>query len=354
MKILYGVQGTGNGHIARARAMANALKAKNVDVDFLFSGREGDKYFSMEAFGDYQTRHGLTFFSEQGQVKYGKTFLKNNLWRFRREITELDLSRYDLVLNDFEPVSAWAAKRQKVPCIGISHQNAFRYDVPKKGGNWIEHSVIQHFAPTEHYIGLHWYHFEQPILPPIVHTLAEHEKRTSTDSGSEFSLVYLPFEDLDDVTDLLVKFISHQFVCYHPQIIEQRTVENIVFKPLSHDNFQVDLHACSGVIANGGFELPSEAMTLGKKLLLKPLDGQFEQQSNVATLEALGLAQTMSFLDPAGLRTWLGEKQAEMVSYPDVASAIVEWILAENWHCQEALRRQLWDKVDFPSYASIT
>lgn len=67
MKILYGVQGTGNGHIARARAMANALKAKNVDVDFLFSGREGDKYFSMEAFGDYQTRHGLTFSVNRGR-----------------------------------------------------------------------------------------------------------------------------------------------------------------------------------------------------------------------------------------------------------------------------------------------
>lgn len=354
MKILYGVQGTGNGHIARARAMANALKAKNVDVDFLFSGREGDKYFSMEAFGDYQTRHGLTFFSEQGQVKYGKTFLKNSLWRLGREISELDLSHYDLVLNDFEPVSAWAAKKQKVPCIGISHQNAFRFDVPKKGENWIERSVIQHFAPTEHSIGLHWYHFEQPILPPIVYTPSNREKASCAEGSANFSLVYLPFEDLDDVTDLLIKFISHQFICYHPDVIEQRIVENIVFKPLSHDGFQIDLQGCSGVIANGGFELPSEAMTLGKKLLLKPLAGQFEQQSNVATLEALGLAQMMSFLDPAALRSWLGEKQAEMVTYPDVASAIVEWILAKDWHCHEQLRRQLWEKVDFPSYASIT
>jgi hypothetical protein len=108
------------------------------------------------------------------------------------------------------------------------------------------------------------------------------------------------------------------------------------------------------VVANGGFELPSEALTLGKKLLLKPLDGQFEQQSNVATLEAFGLAQTMSFLDPAILRSWLNEKQAEVVSYPDVASALVEWVLAGNWANQDDLRKQLWEKVDFPSYASLT
>jgi len=34
MKILYGVQGTGNGHISRARVMSKALKQQNIDVDF--------------------------------------------------------------------------------------------------------------------------------------------------------------------------------------------------------------------------------------------------------------------------------------------------------------------------------
>lgn len=48
MKILYGVQGTGNGHIARARAMANAFAAQHCQVDFLFSGRDPKRYFSME------------------------------------------------------------------------------------------------------------------------------------------------------------------------------------------------------------------------------------------------------------------------------------------------------------------
>ncbi|CAK2634102.1 MJ1255/VC2487 family glycosyltransferase [Vibrio crassostreae] len=356
MKILYGVQGTGNGHIARARAMAVAFRQQIIDVDFLFSGRDESKYFSMEAFGNYQTRSGLTFYSEQGQVKYGKTFVKNNIWRFLREINQIDLTPYDLVINDFEPVTAWAAKRQGVPCIGISHQNAFRYDVPKEGGNWIEHSVIQHFAPTAHSIGLHWYHFEQPILPPIVHTpiapTLVGEQQTKT--AQNFTLVYLPFEDLESISELLMKFISHNFVCYHPDVIEHSRFENIEFKPLSHAGFQFDLNQCSGVVANGGFELPSEALTLGKKLLLKPLEGQFEQQSNVATLEALGLAQTMTFLDAAILRAWLSEKQAEVVTYPDVASALVEWVLAGNWSNQDDLRKQLWDKVDFPSYASFT
>ena len=53
MKLLYGVQGTGNGHIARARIMAAALaKRSDVEVDFVFTGREPDKYFDMDVFGD--------------------------------------------------------------------------------------------------------------------------------------------------------------------------------------------------------------------------------------------------------------------------------------------------------------
>ncbi|WED22162.1 glycosyltransferase [Vibrio sp. JC009] len=348
MKILYGVQGTGNGHTARARAMAYALKERNVDVDFLFSGREKSRYFSMEAFGDYQTRRGVTFATEKGKINYVKTGLNANVLNMYKEIRELDLSEYDLVINDFEPVSAWAAKLQKVPCIGISHQNAFLYDVPKKGNGLIDNLIIRHFAPTNIQIGLHWYHFGQPILPPIVHTNAGHAV-----SKESFALVYLPFESVEEITNLLLRFSSQKFTCYHPEVIEEEVIENIHLKPLSHTNFQVDLHRCQGVIANGGFELPSESLTLGKKLLLKPLAGQFEQESNVATLETLGLAQSMDSLDPMAVRTWLDEQEAESVSYPDVASHIADWLLSGDWNAKDKLMSALWDKVDFPGYAAI-
>ena len=49
MRLLYGVQGTGNGHIARARIMAAALAQRDdINVDFVFTGRPPEKYFDME------------------------------------------------------------------------------------------------------------------------------------------------------------------------------------------------------------------------------------------------------------------------------------------------------------------
>ncbi|MCG3758493.1 glycosyltransferase [Vibrio cincinnatiensis] len=347
MRILYGVQGTGNGHITRARAMSQAFSQRNIPVDFLFSGREKTDYFSMECFGDFHVRRGLSFVTERGEVHYLKTVMQTNLWAFFQEVRGLDLTGYDLVINDFEPVSAWAARHQGVPCISLSHQNAFRYSVPLKGATWLDKTILQYFAPADYHLALHWYHFNQSILPPIVQT------QSSSVGNERFILVYLPFEEIRQVCDLLTRFSHHQFVFYHPQVAKEQMVENIELKPLCHRSFQHHLHRCSGVIANGGFELPSEALSLGKKLLLKPLFGQFEQQSNVATLELLGLASSMDFLDASAISRWLNEYYAERVNYPDVASAVADWVIKGEWNDHSELCNLLWQQVDFPSYAVI-
>lgn len=348
MKILYGVQGTGNGHIARARAMAKALKRTDgIEVDFVFSGREKQKYFSMDVFDDYRTFSGLTFNSSKGKVDYIKTATSNNLVELFQDISAVNVKEYDLVLNDFEPVTAWAARKQDVPCIGISHQNAFRYHVPKKGFGLMDKTIIHHFAPADFHLGLHWYHFDQPILPPIVHIDAPMEV-----SEQDFILVYLPFEDLKQVSELLQRFGEYQFRCYHPDVRNADDYQNIQFRPLSVGEFQRDLFACQGVIANGGFELPSEALSLGKKLLLKPLEGQFEQQSNVATIDYLGLGKAMLELEPSIVRSWLEEDKPDPISYPDVASAISQWVVEGEWDQQQKLSDALWKQVDFPSHCT--
>lgn len=348
MRILYGVQGTGNGHIGRARAMANALQAQKVTVDFLFSGRAASQYFSMDAFGQYQTRNGLTFITQRGKVNYWQTLINARPLTCWREITDLRLNSYDLVLNDFEPVSAWAARRQKVTCIGISHQSAFRYAVPKHSSSWFDARIMRHFAPADFHLGLHWYHFEQPVLPPIVNILPQ-LNQTTEEKQVTYTLVYLPFEVLTETVSLLHQMPQQHFVYYHPQVKQQYTSHNVTCKPLSHRTFQADLKQCNGVITNGGFELPSEALVLGKNLLLKPLQGQFEQQSNAATLVQLGLAQTLNKLNVSSIQQWLQLPAAKPVYYPDVASALAKWIVDGKWHQTEPLT-QLWQQVRFPEY----
>ena len=75
MKILYGVQATGQGHISRARAMASALQQHDVEVTWLFSGRSAERLFDMEPFGDFEHRRGLTFATRAGNIRYLETCL---------------------------------------------------------------------------------------------------------------------------------------------------------------------------------------------------------------------------------------------------------------------------------------
>jgi len=110
-KIFYGVQGTGNGHITRARVMAKELYAAGFEVQFLFYGRPAEQYFDMDIFNGYRLCQGLTFDTRNGQVSYLGTAMKAGPLRFMLDVREIDLSGFDLVITDFEPVTAWAARR---------------------------------------------------------------------------------------------------------------------------------------------------------------------------------------------------------------------------------------------------
>ncbi|OOE57770.1 glycosyltransferase [Salinivibrio sp. ML323] len=346
MKLLYGVQGTGNGHISRARAMARALAGYDVDVDFVFSGRPAERYFDMAPFGDYRTFTGMSFVSRDGKIDMLATARHNHLAQLRRDIRQLDVSGYDKVISDFEPISAWAARRQGVPSVAISHQAAFSHAVPKHGETLINRMIMRYFAPTDYAIGLHWYHFNQPILPPIIDTTPV-DKAVTPPAAERAVLVYLPFESLSAVSELLLRF-SQPFICFHPEVNAPYQRENLTLMPLGKESFHTALNQCQGVIANGGFELPSEALSLGKKLLLKPLSGQFEQLSNVATLSQLGLAHSMDSLDASAVREWLQAPKVGAIGYPDVAQALAEWLVKGELSQTRSLFHHLWAQVDYP------
>ena len=125
MKILYGIQGTGNGHLTRSRVMAEKLANAGIEVTFLISGRAKKDLFATERFGEFIVRRGLTFKAAGGKIRYLDSLLTNNFFAFLYDVVMLDVSDYDLIISDYEPVTAWAAKLHKKPCIGIAHQYAF-------------------------------------------------------------------------------------------------------------------------------------------------------------------------------------------------------------------------------------
>lgn len=340
MKILYGVQGTGNGHTTRARIMAKALANAGAQVDWVFSGRERDKFFDMEAFGNFQSYRGLTFATQSGKVLFLKTALNSNLTQLYRDTRDVNVEGYDFIINDFEPVSAWAAKRAGKNVIGISHQNAFFYNIPKADSNIFTNWFMHNFAPVTMPIGLHWHHFNQPILPPMVEQ-ANHLNY----STPKHYLVYLPFAGVDDIVPQLREFPEYDFFVYQP-VPAAYDEGHIHVRPFSREGFQADLHRCEGVICSAGFELPSEAIHLGKKILVQPVAGQMEQKSNALALEKLGYGQVAKHFDVETLGKWLPLKAPTKArDYPDVAKALVNWLLQGGGEDIRMLQQQLWQET---------
>ena len=339
MRVLYGVQATGNGHITRARVMAPALRAAGIEVDFLFSGRAPDKLFNMEPFGEYQCRRGMSFVFKQGRVCKWGTLRSNSLVELMADIRALDLCEYDLVISDFEPITAWAAKRQRKVCVGLSHQYALRYPLPGPRIRTVMGLLTRLFAPASHAVGLHWHHFNAPILPPLI----EPPMFTGSDDATHY-LVYLPFESRQQVQQWLQPLSDCRFYVYS-DVHELRAEGNIVWCPFSRSAFLRDLARCSGVIANCGFGLGSEVLQMGKRLLVKPLAGQPEQRSNAAVLQALGLATIFEDLSVTQFRRWCQVEPPAAIIYPDVASALARWIRTGCQESQQSLADRLWCEV---------
>ena len=339
MRIFYGVQATGNGHITRARAIAPKLKQAGAEVTFLFTGRPWEQLFEMDVFGDYQWRAGLTFETNKGQIQYVKTALRNNPLGFIRDIKTLDLSGYDLVVTDFEPVTAWAARLQGIKTVGIGHQYAFGYDIPKAGADFMGNQILKWFAPATVGLGVHWHHFHHPILPPIIETELE---QVAIEANK--IIVYLPFEDVNEVVHLLTRFRHYQFFIYSATLPDERheKPDHIHVKQLSRKGFQADFANAAGVICNSGFELTSESLHLGKKVLVKPLHGQMEQLSNAMALEVLQLGEVMQTLDAATIETWLEESRAIQVRYPDVAKAVADWLIRGDFQVDKSWVDGIW------------
>ena len=341
MRILYGVQATGNGHITRARTMANQLQYSKLHVDYLFSGRAPDKLFNMEPFGNYRCFRGLTFITRKGKLCYLDTWLNNHLPEFVRDVYRLDLSEYDLVLTDFEPITAWAAKIRKKPSIAIGHQYAFLQNVPKVGNNLVTQFIMKVFAPANICLGVHWHQFDNTILPPLIEP-----PQYKASLEPKKILVYLPFDDTAEVIQWLENFPQFTFHIYC-EYTQPKTQGHLILHPYSREKFQIDLASCDGVISNAGFGLASEALQYGKKLLVKPLLGQMEQLSNAQALLQLNLGDVIHDYDDAKLTQWLGKPNHKPVVYPNVAKAIVNWL--EHHHLEQPaqLAKDLWKQVEY-------
>lgn len=314
MKILFAVQGTGNGHISRAMTLLPEL-CNYGKVDLLISGRHNGLTPSYPIRYKYE---GLGFsLGKHGGIDLARTFTEAKISRLIKEFESVPVEKYDLVINDFEPLTAWASKVRQVPCIGLSHQSALLLPgVPLPNeNNLIGNLVLKHYAPTTEAISFHFNRWHPDIFTPVIRNDLRSVK--ITDNGH--LTVYLPaYGD-----QLLIEFFSQlkgvKIEIFTRGTHKQQLSPMLSLHPVDQLSFGKSMASCSGIICGAGFETPAEALFLRKKLMVIPMKNQFEQQCNAAALQQMGV-RALPKLDIELLPevvSWIQYAEPVEVNYPD-------------------------------------
>ena len=327
MKILYAIQGTGNGHLSRARDIIPILARKG-ELDILISGTEADVELPFTV--KYKFK-GLSFvFGKKGGIDLLATYKKSNLKKLFSEIKSLPVEEYDIVINDFEPVSAWACRLKKKACIGLSHQVAvLNKKSPKPLNNDLAgRSILKNYAPVTSKYGFHFAEYDKDIYTPVIRD----QIRNSFPLDKGHYTVYLPAYNDKRIIKALQEIKNVKWMVFSKHAKKEFKEKNVFIQPINNEAFIESLVTCTGILCGAGFETPAEALFLKKKLIVIPMKGQYEQQCNAAALQEMGIEVLKSlkikYIDK--IDNWVRSPGTISVNYPDITENIITNILKKH------------------------
>jgi len=328
MKVLYAIQGTGNGHVSRANEILPLLQQK-CDLDILLSGVQADVGVNLPL--TYKKK-GLSFiFGKKGGVDFYKTLQQLQGKKFLNEIKELPVENYDLVINDFEPLSAWACRIKHIPCIAMSHQYAVLHKSSPKPSTFDPFAlmVLRYYAPCRMGVGFHFKQYGDNIFTPVIRK----EIRNAAVKNKGHYTVYLPAYDDEKIISFCKQFRDIEWQVFSKHTKKTYKEKNCFIQPVNATAFTESFISCEGILCGAGFETPAEALFMQKKVLVVPMKQQYEQHCNAAGAADLGVPviKSLKKKHTQKVETWLNNKQRIIVNYKDETSDILDQVLRKTF-----------------------
>jgi uncharacterized protein (TIGR00661 family) len=234
-----------------------------------------------------------------------------------------------LVINDFEPISAWACKIKNIPCIAMSHQFAVLHkNAPKPvKADVFATMVLKYYAPCKTGVGFHFKSYGDNIFTPVI----KKEIRNAQTKNLGHYTVYLPAYEDKKLISFFSSFKNIQWQIFSKHTKKTYTEGNCRIRPVSTINFTESFTTCAGIVCGAGFETPAEALQMGKKVLVVPMKHQYEQHCNAAAAKDLGVPVIKSLKKKHlhKVENWLNEKEALQINFPDETEKIIDFVLAQ-------------------------
>ena len=298
-RILYAVHGEGMGHAIRSKVVIEHLKEQKHEIIIAAGGRAFDflsKHFdnvhSIDCYNIvYKNNRAMNI---DTVFLFAKRFPKTLVKNFNRLLRIIIGFRPEIVITDFEPFSNFVSRLFKIPVIAIDNISIMleaKISIPSdKLMSFFTAAVVakafaridadRHIIPTFFYPEL-----KNPKKTVLVPPVLRKEILSAKASRKSHILVYQTSSSNRELVRTMKK-VNEKFVVYG--FNKDKRDRKITFRKFSEKNFIRDLASCRAVIANGGFNVLSEAIYLRKPVLSIPVKNQFEQILNAAYVERLG------------------------------------------------------------------
>lgn len=338
-KILYGVCGIGMGHTYRQLPLLDVLAAEAEIVLFVygeslafyekhFSGHPHVTIVPVSVPFYVGNADGLDFAETARRIAVDKARGVDheaiNLAALAR--AQRIFGKPDLVISDYEPVSAQYAYAHNAPLVTIDQQSKYLAGdyTEVLGGTTCRDEVarLRLFFPRAHVrIACSFFQVEKSakatekvsILPPIIKpAIVDLKKRRARSAQTNSVLVYVSsqrefVQPLDEVLDVLGQASEFHFTVFVKELPEALALSapaNVKLRRHGDPRFLDHLAQAKALISTGGHSLVSEVMYLGIPAYLIPL-AVYEQQVNSHVVGRNGFGICAENVNVASLQSFL-------------------------------------------------
>ncbi|HPV70671.1 MAG TPA: glycosyltransferase family protein [Candidatus Magasanikbacteria bacterium] len=325
-RIIYGLAGEGMGHASRSKILIEHLLSQGHEVKVI-SHDKG--YENLSPYFEVLKISGLRITYEHNQVRYLETVFDNILKlpglqkSFNKILKLKNEFQPQLIISDFEPLTALLAHWEGIPLISVDNQHQLIYTNVSYPKEYLQEALAAKtvsrlmVSRAEAYLITSFFktrikHRHTYLFPPILRREVLEEKPVAGD----YVLVYTT-SHFSDLNETLEKIKTEKFIVYG--LGEKKSKENVFFKAPSQDGFLKDLAGCKAIIATAGLSLISEALYLGKPYLAIPVKKQFEQILNAHYLEKCGYGKFLQSINQKDIELFLSnlvKYRKNLLQYP--------------------------------------
>lgn len=311
-RIIYGVCGEGMGHANRSAPIIEYLSKKN-DVTVFSSDRAYG--FLSKRFDDVREIDGLNIRYKNNSVARSATLISNikklpKLIASLRKINRaIDESKPDLMISDFDIVTAYAAMINRIPLISIDNQHICQVTrIKLKKRHLIDYliarAIIRIIMPSAKYriVTTFFYPDKKSDNAFLISPVLRKEVLDIKPDDKGYILVYQTSDSNKNLVENLKK-VNEKFIVYG--FHKNHKDGNVELRENDSKKFLMHLSGCKAVITNGGFTLISEALHLGKPVLSIPVKRQFEQILNAIYLDKLGYGKSIGSADEKNINEFI-------------------------------------------------